>query len=162
MGIHAQDKMRFEIGVVVALVVGLVCGSSAVEDEDATVAAKLIGGYATRTRFSTITSSTFLTCVTTMGQGAACSTGRKKRDAKRLSDVMLTADSVDEVLLDSSRDERSVADVANEEEGKGKLFVALATFTTMTSTAFFDNTATTVSVSIHCIPPDGVNFPVCG
>ncbi|XP_063595795.1 uncharacterized protein LOC134772687 [Penaeus indicus] len=154
-------QMKFLIAATL-LVLGLVTVSSALVDESdsGTAAVKILGGYATRTRFSVLSSTTFKTCITQLGQNAQCQ-GRRKREAKVLNENLMAADNVREVLLDSSHDEQVVAVDVPEKKEVGKLFVSLTTFTTLTTTTFFENTATTVSVSFHCIPPNGINYEYC-
>ncbi|XP_047499952.1 uncharacterized protein LOC125046235 [Penaeus chinensis] len=153
--------MKFLIAATL-LVLGLGRASSALvdESESATAAVKILGGYATRTRFSVLSSTTFKTCITQVGQNAQCQ-GRRKREAKAVNENLMAAENVREVLLDSSHDDQAVSVSAPEQKEVGKLFVSLTTFTTLTTTTFFENTATTVSVSFHCIPPNGLNYEFC-
>ncbi|XP_042890526.1 uncharacterized protein LOC122265336 [Penaeus japonicus] len=149
--------------VAVILAVGLATATSSLVDESepATATVKILGGYATRTRFSTISSTTLKTCITQLGQNAQCQ-GRRKREAKVMNENLMAADEMRDVLLESSQDQQQgVAVEVPENKEAGKLFVSMNSFTTLTTTAFFENTATTVSVSFHCIPPDGLNYAFC-
>ncbi|ROT85576.1 hypothetical protein C7M84_011488 [Penaeus vannamei] len=98
--------MKFLI-VATLLALGVATASSALVDESepATAAVKILGGYVTRTRFTTLFSTTLKTCITQVGQNAQCQ-GRKKREAKALNENLMAADNVREVLLDSSQGEK--------------------------------------------------------
>ncbi|XP_047499514.1 uncharacterized protein LOC125045964 [Penaeus chinensis] len=98
------------------------------------------------------------TCITELGQNAKCQ-GRRKREAKAMNENLMAADSMREILLDSSHDEKGAK--VPETNNEVKLFTGLESFTTMTTTAYTENTATTVSVSFHCIPPNGINYEFC-
>jgi len=126
---------------------------------------KLFGGYSTRTRLSTLTSTILYTCASALGQAATCG-GRKKRGLRLIDDIQ----SVEKRSLDSSRDETTqlennhashVIDTTNAKEDVGKLFIALTTFTTITTTSYTVNMSTTVSVSYLCLPLGGTVPAVC-
>ncbi|XP_042873048.1 uncharacterized protein LOC122253803 [Penaeus japonicus] len=156
-----MSKMKFLV-IATALVVGLATASATLRDESepATAAVKIIGGYTTKTRFSTLWSTTLKTCITQLGQNAQCQ-GRRKREAKVMNENLMAADTVREVLLDSSHID-APADIPEKvEAAASKLFIPLNSFTTLTTTAFTENTATTVSVSFHCIPPNGLGYDFC-
>lgn len=70
------------------------------------------------------------------------------------------ADTMREILLDSSHDEIVKVELP-EKTDAAKLFKVAASFTTLTTTAYTENTATTVSVSFHCIAPNGINYEFC-
>ncbi|XP_069994131.1 uncharacterized protein [Penaeus vannamei] len=154
-------QMKFLI-VATLLALGVATASSALVDESepATAAVKILGGYVTKTRFTTLFSTTLKTCITQVGQNAQCQ-GRKKREAKALNENLMAADNVREVLLDSSQGEKVEAVEVPEQEEAGKLFVSLNSFTTLTTTDTVENTATTVSISFHCIPPEGLTYAFC-
>ncbi|XP_064110633.1 uncharacterized protein LOC135218333 [Macrobrachium nipponense] len=138
--------------------------SSAVEEED-NPEVKIFAGYVTRTRFKVLTSSTLLSCISSLNQNAKCG-GRRRRSRPSNMEGELSI-MEPSIALDGSEGDVSVAkrDVSKQEakadEDKGKLFVSLTTFTTMTTTSYTANTSTTVSVSFHCIPPDGIKLPYC-
>lgn len=71
------------------------------------------------------------------------------------------ADTMRDVLLDSSQDEKAPEVKLRDETEAAKLFNYKQSFTTMTYTSTTENTATTVSVSFHCVPPEGLNYAVC-
>merc|ERR1740137_247111 len=121
---------------------------------------KLFGGYATRTRLSTLTSTVLYTCALTVENGVVC-TGRKKRGVRVLETIddiqSLEKRSLDSTLLD---DPAQV--VVSDPKEVGKLFIALTTFTTITTTSFSVNKSTTVSLSFNCLPLGGTVADVCG
>ncbi|XP_037794988.1 uncharacterized protein LOC119590391 [Penaeus monodon] len=153
--------MKFLV-IATVLVVGLATSSANLQDEidPATADVKFIGSYLTRTRFSTLWSTTLKTCITQLGQNAKCQ-GRRKREAKVMNENLLAADTMREILLDSSHDEKVVKVELPEKTDAAKLFKVAASFTTLTTTAYTENTATTVSVSFHCIAPNGINYEFC-
>merc|ERR1740137_280988 len=124
---------------------------------------KLFGGYATRTRLSTLTSTVLYTCALTVAKGVVC-TGRKKRGVRVLEtidDIQSREErSLDSTLLDDPV-QVSVSDPKGKDE-VGKLFIALTTFTTITTTSLSINKSTTVSLSFNCLPLGGTVADVCG
>merc|ERR1712142_1187161 len=83
--IQLLDKMK----VLLALL-GVLCFLSCIlpqassqEISDKKNVGKLFGGYSTRTRLSTLTSTVLYTCALTVAGGVACS-GRKKRNIRVL------------------------------------------------------------------------------
>ncbi|XP_069994132.1 uncharacterized protein [Penaeus vannamei] len=153
------SKMKFCI-IATLLAVGLAASSADLQDESGTADGKFIAGYVTRTRFSTLWSTTLKTCYTQLGQNALCQ-GRRKREAKVLNENLMAADTMRDVLLDSSQDEKAPEVKLRDETEAAKLFNYKQSFTTMTYTSTTENTATTVSVSFHCVPPEGLNYAVC-
>jgi len=119
---------------------------------------KLFGGYTTRTRLSTLTSTVLYTCASQVGQGGVPATCGGKRKKRAIVQVNMDPEEVQTDDLSSSHniEERSA------EDPKGKLFIALTTFTTITSTEFSTNQATTVSVSFSCLPLGDTVPPACG
>ncbi|CAL4066464.1 unnamed protein product [Meganyctiphanes norvegica] len=116
--------------------------------------AKLFGGYTTRTRLSTTTTTTFFTCALTLGT-AACR--RKKRSIPDLHDD----GEIEELNSSLNMIEHNIEKRSADGE-KGKLFVALTTFTTITTTLFINNPATTVSISFSCAPSGVAQPAFCG
>ncbi|CAL4066463.1 unnamed protein product, partial [Meganyctiphanes norvegica] len=108
--------------------------------------ARLFGGYTTRTRLSTLTSSTFITCASALQQPAVC--GGRRRRSLVLTNVV---DPQMNVEFDELSSSYNIGD-QSANDGKGKLFIALTTFTTITTTSYAVNTATTVSISYSCLP----------
>ncbi|CAL4093981.1 unnamed protein product, partial [Meganyctiphanes norvegica] len=118
--------------------------------------AKLFGGYTTRTRLSTLTSSTFFTCASVIGASTTC-TGRRKRRALSMTNVEPQQNvEIEELSSSHNIEERSTND------DKGKLFIGLTTFTTITTTSYAVNTATTVSISYSCLPLGDTVPALCG
>merc|ERR1739838_1021618 len=118
--------------------------------------AKLFGGYTTRTRLSTLTSTMLYTCASTLANAAVCGGKRKKR-ASVMPDLQISAVEKEELSPSHNIEERSA-----DEDTKGKLFIALTSFTTLTTTQFMVNSATTVSISYSCLPLGGTIPPLCG
>merc|ERR1712002_663225 len=127
---------------------------------------KLFGGYSTRTRLSTLTSTILYTCASTVAQGTTCS-GRKKRAVRTIEDIK----SLEGRSLDASSDNSGdllegpqqieSSDRDSSADDVGKLFIALTTFTTITTTSFTVNMSTTVSVSYVCLPLGGTVPAAC-
>ncbi|CAL4183437.1 unnamed protein product, partial [Meganyctiphanes norvegica] len=126
----------------------------------------IFGGYSTRTRFTTLTSTILYTCVTQLGGTGSCGGRRKRSDTiNRLNEDPTWENEQDMV---SGRElESSVGldgnKLSRNEFGYGpglspaKFFLAITSFTTMTLTSFSTNKSTTVSVSFLCRPNfDGV------
>merc|ERR1719427_1092971 len=112
---------------------------------------RLFGGTSTATRYSTLTSTIFYSCVSALAATGACS-GRKRRNVPTMVDLeALNGDAGD--LASSQADASDVVAFRVDEDNdvqKEKLFVTLTTFTTMTTTEYSTNTATTVSISYAC------------
>jgi len=153
-----HSKMKLQLA---AVVVPYLLALAVAQEEDHLPRPKLIGGVLTRTRFTTIASTTFSSCLTVLGATTECQ-GRKRRDLlKKLRSVGQALegtqddDSVVLGALDSSK---------NLDDREGKLFVAvsLTSFTTIITTAFMENTSAVVSISFACVPPDGININFCG
>jgi len=131
-------------------------GSGLVEIRDGNQA-KLFGGYTTRTRLSTLTSTMLYTCASALAQAAVCGGKRKKRAAV-MSDLQNAAVEIEEL----SSSQHNIEERSADEDTKGKLFIALTSFTTLTTTQYLVNSATTVSISYSCLPLGGTIPPLCG
>merc|ERR1712002_501697 len=106
------------------------------------------------TRFTTLASTTFSSCLTVLGAKTECQ-GRKRRDLlKKLRSVGQTLEGLEDTQDDDSVVLGALDSSKNFDDPEGKLFLSLTTFTTLTTTAFMENTATVVSISFACVPPD--------
>merc|ERR1712179_219776 len=128
---------------------------------DAKNVGKLFGGYSTRTRLSTLTSTILYSCASTIAQGTTC--GGKKRGLRTIDDIQ----SLEKRSLDSSYDEtgqlesNDAIETSDAKDEVGKLFIALTTFTTITTTSYTVNMSTTVSLSYVCLPLGGTVPAAC-
>jgi len=112
---------------------------------------RLFGGTTTATRYSTLTSTIFYSCVSSLKVTSAC-TGRKRRNVARMVDLEALDAGVEGDLSSSQVEPSEIAVRAEDEAKEAKLFVTLTTFSTMTTTEYYTNTATTVSISYACRP----------
>ncbi|CAL4066785.1 unnamed protein product, partial [Meganyctiphanes norvegica] len=114
---------------------------------------RLFGGYSTRTRLSTLTSTLLFTCASVIKTGALCKGKKRSIMGKRRIINHDDIGSLEKRSLDSSQDtlEPPQLDSSARDE-VGKLFIALTTFTTITTTSFAYNMSTTVSISFSCMP----------
>merc|ERR1711962_983781 len=158
-----QTKMKV-LGAVGALCI-IVCilqpTSAELLQEEGAKQTRLFGGYSTRTRLSTLTSTMLYSCASSVKKGTTCG-GRKKR---RATTVVDDNESLEKRSLDSSLDEKKQLDSSAAESKNdqvGRLFIAMTTFTTITTTSFTYNRSTTVSISYLCLPLGGTIPPVCG
>jgi len=125
--------------------------------------AKLFGGYTTRTRLSTLTSTILKSCLSALANAAVCAGKRRKR-ASVLADMQPLE--VKNTELSSSNaiefdDHPHNIEARSADDSKGKLFIALTSFTTITTTEYSVNAATTVSISYSCIPLGDTTPPLC-
>merc|ERR1711872_1027082 len=160
---HLQDNMKFLVVCsLVAYCLLLPCAAQNNAADQGLVEikqqnqARLFGGYSTRTRLSTLTSTFLYTCASVLQVTAVCQGKRKKRTAVMEN---LMPPNVENEELSSSH---NIQERSAEEREKGKLFIALTTFTTLTTTEQFVNSATTVSISYSCLPLGDTIPPLCG
>merc|ERR1711962_1581679 len=159
----AKMKVLGAVGALCILVCFLQPASAEQVQNGAAQVGWLFGGYSTRTRLSTLSSTIFYTCASSVKKGTTC-TGRKKRR------VMADIESIETLSkrpLDASQDESrqirsSGAELGDSKSNVGKLFIALTTFTTITTTSYATNMSTTVSISYDCLPLGGTILPSCG
>jgi len=170
MGTHnrqplaAKMKVLGAVGALCIIVCILQPTSAELLQEEGAKQTRLFGGYSTRTRLSTLTSTMLYSCASSVKKGTTCG-GRKKR---RATTVVDDNESLEKRSLDSSLDENkqlasSTVDRAESKNDQvGRLFIAMTTFTTITTTSFTYNRSTTVSISYLCLPLGGTIPPVCG
>merc|ERR1711872_528714 len=146
---RAKMKVLGAVGALCILVCFLQPASAEQVQNGAAQVGRLFGGYSTRTRLSTLTSTIFYTCASSVKKGTTC-TGRKKR--RVMADIE-SIESLSKRPLDASEDDSRQIRSSGAELGEdsksnvGKLFIALTTFTTITTTAYTPNMSTTVSIS---------------
>jgi len=151
--IHYSAKMHFVyfIAFSIVLVNFLPAASAELQEEKSPGQLRLFGSTATATRYSTLTSTIFYSCVSSLKVTSAC-TGRKKRNVARMVDLEALDAGVEGELSSSQVEPSEIAVRAEDEAKEAKLFVTLTTFSTMTTTEYYTNTATTVSISYACRP----------
>merc|ERR1711962_912308 len=135
----AKMKVLGAVGALCILVCFLQPASAEQVQNGAAQVGWLFGGYSTRTRLSTLSSTIFYTCASSVKKGTTC-TGRKKR--RVMADIE-SIESLSKRPLDASEDDSrqirsSGAELGDSKSNVGKLFIALTTFTTITTT---DNTS---------------------
>merc|ERR1711915_713820 len=140
---RAKMKVLGAVGALCILVCFLQPASAEQVQNGAKQVGRLFGGYSTRTRLSTLTSTIFYTCASSVKKGTTC-TGRKKR--RVMADIE-SIESLSKRPLDASEDDSrqirsSGAVVDDSKSNVGKLFIALTTFTTITTTAYTTNMST--------------------
>merc|ERR1711962_528703 len=154
-------KVLGTVGALCIIVCILQPTSAELLQEEGAKQTRLFGGYSTRTRLSTLTSTMLYSCASSVKKGTTCG-GRKKR---RATTVVDDNESLEKRSLDSSLNEKKQLDssaVESKNDQVGRLFIAMTTFTTITTTSFTYNRSTTVSISYLCLPLGGTIPPVCG